>query len=216
MKRFLIVGGADINNIEFVKSHIREDDFAVYCDCGLKHISALNKKPDLIIGDFDSYENPGLDVETIVLPHEKDDTDSAFAVKEGIKRGFDEFVLVGFVGARLDHTLGNVQLLNYLDAQRKKACIIDDYSCIEVVSDKAYVDSSYSYFSLLNITGAAEGVTITGAYYNLDNAVIGTDFPLGISNEVLSGGTACISIKKGKLLLIKVSSSVVPLAPHYI
>lgn len=39
------------------------------------------------MGDFDSHNNPNLDVETIVLPCEKDDTDTVFAVKEALKRG---------------------------------------------------------------------------------------------------------------------------------
>lgn len=51
-------------------------------------------KPGLIVGDFDSHENPHLDVETIVLPCEKDDTDTVFAVKEAMKRGYTDFLLI--------------------------------------------------------------------------------------------------------------------------
>lgn len=35
-------------------------------------------RPNLIVGEFDSHENPQLDVETIVLPCEKDDTVEIF------------------------------------------------------------------------------------------------------------------------------------------
>lgn len=68
MKRCVIVGGADINNYEYIKSRIQEDDFIVFCDSGLKHLEKLQAKPSLIVGDFDSHNNPHLDVETIVLP----------------------------------------------------------------------------------------------------------------------------------------------------
>ena len=78
------------------------------------------------MGDFDSHDNPHLTVETIVLPCEKDDTDTVYAVKEAVKRGFDDFLLIGVVGARLDHTLGNVSILLYLDSLEKRGCIIDD------------------------------------------------------------------------------------------
>ena len=204
MKRCVIVGGAHINNYVYIRSCLRKDDFIVFCDSGLKHLEALQAAPNLIVGDFDSHENPHLDVETIVLPCEKDDTDTVFAVKEAIKRGYDNFLLIGVVGARLDHSLGNVAILLYLDSLGKKGCIIDDYSEMEIVSDKPVsICDRYSFFSLLNITGCAKGITITGAKYPLDDGEITCEYQYGVSNEVLSGENAIVFVKCGKLLLIK-------------
>lgn len=204
MKRCVIVGGADINNYEYIKSCLRNDDFIVFCDSGLKHLESLQVKPGLIVGDFDSHDNPQLDVETIVLPCEKDDTDTVFAVKEALKRGFDDFLLIGVVGARLDHTLGNVSILFYLDVLGKKSTIIDDYSEMEIVSNEpAYICDQYTFFSLLNISGIAKGITIENAKYLLDNAEITCEYQFGVSNEVLRGKVAKITVKEGKLLLIK-------------
>ena len=76
MKRCVIAGGAGIKNYNKIKTVLREDDFFILCDSGLKHMEPLGIKPGLIIGDFDSHENPHLPVETIVLPCEKDDTDT--------------------------------------------------------------------------------------------------------------------------------------------
>ncbi|MBQ6623873.1 MAG: thiamine diphosphokinase, partial [Mogibacterium sp.] len=98
MKRCVIVGGADISNYSYIREKLRDDDYIVFCDSGLKHMAKLGVTPDLIVGDFDSHENPHLNVETIVLPCVKDDTDTVFAVKEAIKRGFDDFLLIGVVG----------------------------------------------------------------------------------------------------------------------
>ena len=204
MKRCVIVGGADINNYEYIKSCLRNDDFIVFCDSGLKHLESLQVNPGLIVGDFDSHDNPHLGVETIVLPCEKDDTDTVFAVKEALKRGFDDFLLVGVIGARLDHTLGNVSILLMLDKAGKKGKIIDDFSEMEIISNEpAYVDDSFAYFSLLNITGVAKGITIENAKYSLVNAEITSEYQYGISNEVLQGNKAKVGVKKGELLLIK-------------
>ena len=204
MKRCVIVGGADIGNYRFIRQTLRADDYVIFCDSGLKHLEGLQTRPSLIVGDFDSHENPHLDVETIVLPCEKDDTDTVYAVKEAVKRGFDDFLLIGVVGARLDHTLGNVSILLYLDSLGKHGCIIDDYSEMEIVSDKPVsVCDRYAFFSLLNITGCAKGITITGAKYPLDGGEITCEYQYGISNEVLPGETATVSVKHGKLLLIK-------------
>lgn len=205
MKRCVIVGGADINNYEYIRSCLQEDNFIVFCDSGLKHLQKLQLKPSLIVGDFDSHDNPHLDVETIVLPCEKDDTDTVFAVKEALKRGFDDFLLVGVIGARLDHTLGNVSILLMLDKAGKKEKIIDDYSEMEIVSNEtAYVDDSFAYFSLLNISGTAKGITIENAKYPLENAEITCEYQYGISNEVLPRRIAKIFVSEGELLLIKV------------
>ena len=204
MGRCVVVGGADISNYGFIREQLCDDDFVVFCDSGLKHLEQLQVKPSLIVGDFDSHENPHLDVETIVLPCEKDDTDTVFAVKEAIKRGFDNFLLIGVVGARLDHTLGNVSILLYLDSLGKKGYIIDDYSEMEIVSHKPVsISDRYSFFSLLNITGSAKGITITGAKYPLIDGEITCEYQYGVSNEVLPGATASVKVNEGNLLLIK-------------
>ena len=205
MKRCVIVSGADIHNYEDIRLHLTKEDFCIFCDFGLRHQEALGVHADLIVGDFDSYDKPDCDTETIVLPCEKDDTDTVFAVKEALKRGFDRFLLIGAVGARLDHTLGNVSILLNLHALGKSAVIIDDYSEMEIVSNQPVcIDDSFAYFSLLNISGTAKGITIKNAKYPLENAEITCEYQYGISNEVLPGQIAEVSVTEGRLLLIKV------------
>ncbi len=206
MRRCVVIGGADIGRYDRIRSYLREDDFYICCDSGLKHREGLGIVPDLIVGDFDSHEDPHLDIETITLPCEKDDTDTVFAVKEALKRGFEEFLLVGIIGGRLDHTLGNVSLLLMLHAQGKTAVAVDDFSEMEIVSRRPVaISDQYAFFSLLNISGTAQGVTIQNAKYPLDDAEITCEYQYGISNEVLPGKTAQVWVQEGKLLLIKVT-----------
>ena len=203
--RGVIVGGADIRDHDSVRAQLRPDDYVVYCDSGLRHMERLQASPCLIVGDFDSHEKPETDVETIVLPREKDDTDTAFAVMEALRRGCDRFLLLGVIGARLDHTLGNVSILLYLDSKGIPATIMDDYSEMEIVSRyEAMIPDQYAYFSLINIGGIARGINISGAKYPLENAEITCEYQYGISNEVLPGHTAKVSIRTGRLLLIKI------------
>lgn len=209
VKRCVIVGGADINNYTYIRNSFRWDDYFIFCDSGLRHMDALQVTPGLIVGDFDSHENPHLDTETIVLPCEKDDTDTVFAVKEAVRRGYDEFLLIGVIGGRLDHTLGNVSILLNLDCLGKKGYIIDDYSEMQIVSrSPVYISDIYPFFSLINISGTAKGVTIENARYPLKNAEITCEYQYGISNEVLPGKTAKVIVGEGKLLLIKVFSAI--------
>ena len=204
-KRCVIVGGAKIGNASLIRKLIKKDDFVIYCDGGLRHRAALGAAPDLIVGDFDSIENPCLPVETIVLPREKDDTDTYFAAKEGVKRGFTDFLLLGVTGGRIDHTLGNLSILLYLDSLGKAARIADDWSDMEIVSQRPVrVGSEYAFFSLLSVAGPARGITIRGAKYPLENGELTPEYQYGISNEVLPGNTAEVSVRQGKMLLIKI------------
>ena len=205
MSRCVVIAGAAIGNYHKARSYLRHGDWYVFCDSGLYHREALGVQPDLIVGDFDSHPQPQLPIETIVLPCEKDDTDTVYAVKEALSRGFDEFLFLGVVGGRLDHTLGNVSLLLMLDTKDIPAKIVDDYAEMEIVSGKAVsIDDSFSYFSLLNISGQAEGICIRGAKYSLENAVISCEYQYGVSNEVPPGCKAEVSVQNGRLLLIKV------------
>lgn len=201
----MIIGGAPIADHDAVRERIGKPCFVIYCDSGLKHREKLKLEADLVVGDFDSHKKPESDTETIVLPCEKDDTDTVYAVKEALKRGYSVFTLIGVIGARLDHSLGNVSILLYLDSLQKKGRIIDDYSEMEIVSSTPVsVGDEYPFFSLLSISGPAENVTIKNAKYPLSAAAITPDYQYGISNEVLPGKTAEISVGKGRLLLIKV------------
>ncbi len=205
MKRCVIIGGAPINDYNFIRGYLNDSDYYVFCDSGLKHRDSLCVTPDLIIGDFDSHKNPMLDIETIVLPCEKDDTDTVFAVKEAINRGFDDFLLIGVIGKRLDHSLGNLSILLMLESKGKKATIIDDYSEMEIVSSEAFIEDKYPYFSLINISGIAKGISIENAKYLLDgSAEIDCGYQYGISNEPIKGKTAHVKIEEGRLLLIKI------------
>ena len=235
-QRCVIIGAAEIQNYEKIKKYFRNDDYYIYCDAGLKHQEALGVWPNLIIGDFDSYSKAEMErkyqeiknahedslnqnqkqaqaaarkpPELIVLPCEKDDTDTVFAVKEALRRNFAEFLLVGVIGQRLDHTLANVSILYMLDEAGKQGRILDDYSEMQLVSGSPVrIDDTCAYFSLLNLSGQAEGVTITHAKYPLQDAAIHCEYQYGVSNEVLPGETAEVTVARGKLLLIKILPS---------
>lgn len=217
MKKCVIIGGAQIRDYDRACSFIDEEDYVIYCDSGLRHMEAFGIRPSLVIGDFDSHENPHMDVETITLPVAKDDTDTMYAVKTGINRGFRDFVLLGVIGGRMDHTLVNLYALFYLDSHGCKAVAADDYSEMEVISSipsdkednscsipgKAYVEDRFKFFSLVNMTGIARGITIRGAKFCVEDAEITSDYQYATSNEVLPGNKAEITVGEGRLLLIK-------------
>ena len=209
MNRAVIVCGAKIKDYEFVSSFFAEGDFFIYCDSGLIHedrfLSKSDTKAGLIIGDFDSHQRPERDVEIIELPTVKDDTDSVYAIKEAISRGYKDILIVGAIGDRFDHSLVNayaLMLINDLGASGK---IVDDYSEMTLVDNilSAEIEPNWRYFSLIAISGKASGVTIKNAKYNLDNAMINPKYQYAISNEVEGDAPARVSVEDGVLLLTK-------------
>jgi len=208
MSRCVIVAAGQILDYERAKSFLQPGDFFIFCDDGLRHAESLGVTPSLIVGDFDSCDASLLSkwsnlCETVRLPREKDDTDTLFAVKLAVERGFDNFLLLGAMGGRFDHALGNVSILLYLDGLGKKAQMIDDYSIMQVVGKEPfYIEDTCSYFSVLTVAGDVSGVNIKNAKYPLENAKLSADFQLGISNEVLPGKTAEVSVEKGQVLVV--------------
>ena len=202
--RCVIIGGAEIRNYDLIRSYLRHDDYMIFCDCGLRHADSLRVSPSLVVGDFDSYKRPEDSHNVIILPCVKDDTDTIFAVKESIRRGFSDVLMIGVTGGREDMTLGNIYALLMLKRNGITAMIADDYSEMSIITagETVRVKSGWRCFSLINITGHASGITITGSKYPLNDGTITPEYQYGISNETLTDNDAVISLKEGNLLLV--------------
>lgn len=222
MSRCVIVSAGEIRDYERARTFLREGDFFVVCDGGLAHAEGLCIKPDIIVGDFDSceasdlskYDGPAKDgagvssgyLEIIKLPREKDDTDTMFAVKLAVERGYNDFLFLGAMGGRFDHALGNISALLFLDGLGKTAVLVDDYSTMQICGkEPVFIKDNCSYFSVLTVAGDVSGVNIRNAKYPLENASLSSDFQLGISNEVLPGLTAEVSVQSGRVLVVTVA-----------
>lgn len=203
MSRCVIIGNAPIINYDRIKLNFKPDDYFVFCDGGLKHQEKLNIIPDYIIGDFDSYEKPQISENILVLPTEKDDTDTFAAVKLMLKKGFDDFLLVGVIGERFDHSFGNISILLYLKNKNAHGIIVDDYSKMFLCDKSVNIKKgSCSYFSIISLSDKLIGVNIKGAKYPLENAVIESSYQYAISNEATENTE--ISVEKGNALIITV------------
>ena len=214
--RCVVVSAAEIKNYEKISSYLQPDDYFVVCDGGLNHCKPLGIKPDLIVGDFDSFDKAEIPLPTatppssgdrppeiIQLPWEKDDTDTFYAVKEALKRGFTQFLLLGVIGQRFDHSLVNISVLLYLKERGAQATIVDDYSEMQLVgAEPVRVSKDCANFSLMCVVGDVSGVTVTGAKWSLDNAQIKTSYQYGISNQVEAPEGAVVCVREGVLLLV--------------
>ncbi len=195
-----VVGAGDCPMLDFNK---KDDDFVIAADGGCVYLEQRGIVPDLIIGDFDSMESVPSGDNVIRLNPIKDITDMDAAVKAGLERGFSEFHLYGACGGRIDHTLANIQLAASLAQKQKKAFIFSGSQVITAVCNGSLCfDSSYKgYVSVFSHSEKCEGVYLKGLKYPLENAVLTSSFPLGVSNEFL-GVESEIIIGRGTAIVV--------------
>ena len=200
-----IFGAAPIGDIARL---IAKNSFIIAADGGVNAVNALGLTPDLTLGDFDSlgYVPSTENVER--HPVEKDDTDMGLAVKKAISLGYNRLFLFGGLGGeRPDHTLANLQTVVHAAKNNVTAFLTDGRTCFTAVSGekKLIFPNSYSgNLSVFSAEGVAEGVTVSGVKYTVENATLNGDFPLGVSNSFTaergkSPQNAEISVKKGTL-----------------
>ena len=181
-----------------------QGDYVIAADRGFDSLVAYGVRPDLAVGDFDSLGHRPNHPNVIQLPAEKDDTDMVFALRKGLELGYRRFVLLGGVGGRLEHTLGNLQLLDWLACQGGQGFLAGEKTaatCIRDGMSVTFPPSMTGYLSVLCNSGTAEGVDLTGLKYPLNGYTLTGSFPLGVSNQFL-GQEASVSVKQGSLLLI--------------
>ena len=179
-------------------------DYVIAADLGFDSLMAYGVNPDLAVGDFDSLGHRPSHPNVIQLPAEKDDTDMVFALRKGLELGYRRFILLGGVGGRLEHTLGNLQLLDWLTRHGAQGFLAGEKTvatCIRDGQRLSFPAEMRGFLSVFCNSGTAEGVTLQGLKYPLDRSVLTGDFPLGVSNQFL-GEPAQVSVEKGSLLLL--------------
>ena len=188
---------------------LREDDFIIACDAGYRNCAPLHCKPHVIVGDFDTAPCPQQeDDEIVVLPHVKADTDTEYAAKLAVQKGFDEVLLLGGLGGRrLEHTLANLCTGLGLEKRGVRATLQDERSRITFVmpgETRRYPKEDYFYFSAFPMEGRAEGVCEQGSYYELTDAELTAGYPLGVSNEYAEGSDCItVSTREGALVIVE-------------
>ena len=181
---------------------IGERDYLIAADGGLVHLEKLGAPPHAIIGDFDSLGHIPLGAQ--VFPVEKDDTDSMLAIRHGLERGFRRFLIYGGLdGPRLDHTIANLQGLQFLADNNSTGFLVGVNHVATVIKNSALCfDPDATGIVSVFCTGRdALGVTIKGLKYSLENGSLSAGFPLGVSNHFI-GEKGEISVKDGSLLII--------------
>ncbi len=183
---------------------IPEDALLICADAGYAHAKRLGLCPDVVLGDFDSLDEPlPEDCEVLTYPSEKDETDTMLAVYCGRDRGCTEFRIYGALGgSRLEHTVANLQMLHHMALQGLHGVLLDGETMVTVqTAGTCRYPRSDGYFSLFSLTDRCTGLTVKGTKYPLEDALLENQFPLGVSNQIVEDA-AEVTLESGVLLVI--------------
>ncbi|MDE6789636.1 MAG: thiamine diphosphokinase [Ruminococcus sp.] len=201
----VIFAGGEIKDFGFIDTSELSQNFVICADSGYKYAKKLGIVPDIIMGDFDSYtgrlpEN----IEIYRSIPEKDDTDTMLAVKTAISRGFTEIVLYGALGKRFDHAFANIQSLVYAHENGCAISILDSDNEITVqgAGEKDYLKREGWYFSIFALTDTAVIGRYSGVKYPLENYLLKSSFPIGVSNEI-TADKAVLQLDSGLILVVR-------------
>ena len=178
-------------------------DYVIAADGGYLACKRRGIVPDLLLGDFDSMEEPADFPKVLRLPVEKDDTDTFLAAKYALERGCRAFHIYGGTGGRLDHTLANLQLLLWLSRRGARGYLYDaDFTYTAITNGAITIPRGpeWGLLSVFCLGEAAKGVFESGVQYPLADAVLTAEFPLGVSNHIIAP-QARVSVRQGSLVI---------------
>lgn len=168
-------------------------------------LTAVRKQLPLIcaIGDFDSVtETEKAEIAAYcsieVLPKHKNETDSEKGILYALEHGYDEIILYGGLGGRMDHTTANLYLLMYRDLP---LTLMDEHHCIRRLKKGSYrIPKLFTYLSFLALEKTV--ISESGVVYPLNRRMITPQDIYPISNEIV-GDYAEITIHEGSVIMFQ-------------
>jgi len=199
----LIFANGENTKITDMPSFVFNADYIIAADGGIFNCFKHNIQPHCIIGDLDSYKDKELHPKTkIIHLTEQNSTDMEKAIEHAKTLNPDIIDVFCSFGKRMDHTLGNIFILNnYTDMQ---IYMHDAYGTMYGLNPgekllTGLAGTTVSLFALSKV----ENISLSGFEYPLLEESIGPAF-IGVSNKIVSD-KATIKFKKGRLIVYQLT-----------
>lgn len=202
----MIIGAAPLDGRKLFKEFDPRHYYVICADAGYETALDAGIQPDLVVGDFDSAkELPPKTVKYVSLPVDKDVTDTMFAVMKGFNLGFNSFLLLGCLGGkRFDHTLANLEVLQYIREHGGHGIMADEHTKIFLLHDEKLKMTSMVGVgvSVFPYNGSACLVSYLGLKYPLNHEQLSCGcLPMGVSNQIVSD-PAEVRVHNGSALVV--------------
>lgn len=194
-----IVAGGPVDLLPNLNVYREKTSIWVGVDRGVYTLLHHDIVPNAAFGDFDSVTEAELAEikETLnhleVYPTEKDETDLEIALTWALSKQPEEIYVFGATGGRIDHFIGNLQLLLKTPILEQKnnlnIFIVDKQNLISFKTPGTYTIETLNdkrYVSFLPMLKEVKGITLEGFKYPLTNHALPIGSTLCISNELIS------------------------------
>lgn len=201
MRRCVLIGAGEFKE---KRIPLKENDFVIAVDGGYKVCLEMGIQPHLMVADFDSFKGDLIqDLEIVRSVPEKDDTDMLLAIHEGLRRGYDEFMIYGGMGGRIEHTFANIQCLKALSEKNVFGKLISGDCEICVISNRSisFDEKEEGYISVFSLTDKSI-VSMEHLKYELDHYEMTSSYPIGAENEFIHQNSK-ITVHNGCICIIK-------------
>ena len=215
-EKIVIISGGSIDDafaIDWIKQY--QPEYIIVADSGMEFVRRAGLVPNMIIGDFDSVALETLELfrtecmEKGIVWKElnpiKDDTDTEFAIRQAMRLGVKEIVILGGTGTRLDHMLGNIALLGIGLEEDISIQLVDVHNRIQMIDKPLQFRKDKQFGNMVSLVpyfGEVKGLTLKGFKYPLEDFTMGGFSSLGISNEIVDE-VAEITFDEGYLIVIE-------------
>lgn len=188
----LIVSGGQVPSRDLLDRCLAQaPELIIGADAGAGVLLRHHIPFQLALGDFDSLAQGDRDrldrlSEVIVYPAEKDFTDTEAALREAIRRGAADIVILGATGTRLDHFLGNLGLLVQAAQQNVRVRLLDDHNELFLIQGPASIPPRRGwYLSFFPIGRDVPDFSVADVRYPLTGHHLKFAETLTVSNEFI-------------------------------
>ncbi len=188
---------------------LNPDDVIIAADKGAEYVLEMGLLPAEVHGDFDSINAATLaelrikGVPLITYPVAKDKTDLELIAEAAIGAGYENIVILGGWGGRIDHSLGSLAVLAKIEKSGGKGVLLTPEEQVEIVDGNIeFIDCQGHRLSLLPWNCPYAEVSLAGFEYNGDKIRLKPFTTLGISNYIRES-SAKLFVHSGNILLVR-------------
>jgi len=203
----LLIANGEACSRELLDQLLEWSPYVIVLDGALERVLNLGIKFDVILGDFDVYNQDEIanmvqpNTEVIYMP-DQEKTDLEKGLEFLISKKFAAVNIVWATGKRSDHYINNIATLaRYKD--QINLVMLDNYSKIYPINSgfKKHF-SEQSNVSLIPLN-RVENLKTSNLVWNLKNETLEYPYRTSSSNKVLATGIVEISFNSGVLLMME-------------
>jgi thiamine pyrophosphokinase len=202
----LLICNGDMPDKRFCQEIAKSAHMVLCADGGANKAYEHGISPASIVGDLDSITPAVLnyyrerDVEIIHLERQ-DDTDFEKALKLMLDRGTTTLVVLGLTGGLLDHTLGNLSILQRYINSLNITLFDPNYRIDIITRTTTFAASTGSRVSIVPLQSAT-GVAYEGLLYQLPRTTLSNGSNEGTCNEA-TADEFTVKMSSGVLMVFR-------------